>query len=97
VRAAQAHISKTQTTLFSLFFVALLPRLGQKLVRLKDKIALARLSLIPAMQDRPGFIQRHLAPLRHPANILMPQFISKPCIDRSLRALGRLYSSFEAN
>ena len=73
-------VSKIQSALFLPFFVTLLPCLRQKLVSLKDKIALAWLPLIPAMQDRSGFIQRHLAPLRHPANISMPQSISKACI-----------------
>jgi hypothetical protein len=40
---------KIQTALFALLFVALLPRLRQQLICLKDKIALARLAFIPAM------------------------------------------------
>ena len=71
-------VSKAQTAFFALVFVALFPCLRQKLVCLKDKIALARLPPIPAMQDRSGFIQRHLGPLRHQADIFAPQSIGKP-------------------
>jgi hypothetical protein len=83
-------VSKTQTAPFSLFFVPILPCLRQQLVRLKDKIALARLPLIPAMQDRSGFIQRHLGPLRHRANISTPRPISKPRkLGQAAISLGR--------
>jgi hypothetical protein len=59
VRAAQAHISKTQTALFSLFFAAFLPLLRQKLIRRKDQIPLAGLALIRCSPS--GGDTRHLA------------------------------------
>jgi hypothetical protein len=45
-----------QPAVFVLFFAALLPCLGQKSIRGKNKIAFARRSFIPAVQDRSGFI-----------------------------------------